>query len=249
MCVGLVILTGCAASPTTTVSRDDGTEVTLNWADYPGSADIDSEEILAAPRERDVKATERGLFSTIREDLDEQFDFEWVYSGEDGWYPSGENGYGGDSSLIVYNSRSLETDSVPSSVTDWQLIVDRASAVTEARGLGPVVLDHENPPAGIDETAWRRDFRERFGTDDPDKYWMWTGTAYRNSQWLAITIVDVNRDATGKAGDEFKDYPSAGQSVGFSYGATTIPDNERAEFLRALEPFEGLRKPPASQSD
>ena len=245
--LGVVFLTGCAVAPTTTVSRPDGTDVTVNWEDYPASAGMNAEEILAAPREKEVEAIGTALFAALRESLDEQFELRWTESGEAGWYPEHGNGYGGESVLITYNSSSSETDSAPSSPSDWRSIVERVSTVTEANGLGTVVLDHEMPPSEADEVAWQRDLHNRFGTDDPDRYWIWTGTAYRNAQWLAVSIVDVERDPTGKATDDLGDEP--GQYIAFSYGATVIPDSERDAFVRALEPFRELERPPASHSD
>ena len=245
--LSVVFLTGCSVSPTTTTSRADGTEVTVNWEDYPGSADVEAADLLAAPRENDVEAVGAALFKALREAIDPQLDLTWTESGEDGWYPAEGNGYGGESTLITYNSRSIATDSAPSSSSEWRSIVERASAVTEATGLGPIMLDHETPPVGTDGAAWRQEYHDRFGTKDPDRYWMWTGTAYGNSQWLAVTITDVDRDDTGKAVDELGDEPK--QSIGFFYGATIIREKDRDAFVRALEPFSGLDKPPASHSD
>ena len=244
-----VVLAGCATSPTTSIARDDGTKVTVDWADYPGAAGLEAAEILAAPPEGEAERAAAELFEAVRAALDEDFDFSWSMTGEDGWYPGGGNGYGGESALITYNSRSLETRSVPTSTTDWEAIIDRVSAITEAKGLGPVLLDHEVPPSGANESAWRKDLKDRFGTDDPDEYWLWNGTAYKDSQWFAVSILDGNRDPTGHAAEEFSDDPNEGRSIGFFYGVTTIPDDERDAFLRALEPFEGLEKPPATGSD
>jgi hypothetical protein len=245
--VSVVFLSGCALSPTTTISRPDGTDVTVSWEDYPGSAGVVAADVLAAPRENDVETAGAALFTALRETLDEQFDLQWKEHDEDGWYPEDGNGYGGESMLITYNSRSIETDSAPSSPSDWRSIIERVSAVTEASGLGPIVLDHDEPPVGTDEAVWRREYHDRFGTKDPDRYWMWTGTAYGDSQWLAVWIIDGDRDQTGKAVDELGDGPT--QSIGFSYGVTTVPDKDRDAFVRALKPFAGLEKPPASHSD
>lgn len=245
----LVMITGCSASPTTTVTRDDGSTVTVNWADYPGSADHDTEAVLAAPHEDEVEPLVDALFADIQEALDSEFELAWSITGDEGWYPTSGNGYGGESILTTYNSQSLETDSVPSSTADWQIIIDRLSQVTESHGLGPVILDHDTVSPAEDPEVWRSDFTDRFGTDDPNKFWMWNASASRNSQWLWVTVVDVDRDPTGKAAEEFDADENTGHMIGLFYGATTIRDDGRNAFIRALEPFEGLEKPPASQSD
>ncbi|MET0844083.1 MAG: hypothetical protein ABWX76_12890 [Leifsonia flava] len=244
-----VVVTGCAVSPTTTVIRKDGSTATVNWADYPGTADHDIEDVLAAPHEDEVEPLVDALFVEIQESLDSEFELAWSTTGDAGWYPTVGNGYGGESSFITYNSQSLETDSVPPSTADWKIIINRVSAITERHGLGPVTLDHDTIPPGEDPELWRKAFTDRFGTDDPDEFWMWNATALHNSQWLWVTIVDVDRDPTGSAAEEYDVDEGTGRMIGFFYGATTIRDDERDAFIRALEPFEGLEKPPASHSD
>lgn len=242
-----VVTVGCSVSPTSTVTRDDGSTVTVSWADYPGSADNDTEAVLAAPHQDEVEPLVDALFVEIQDVLDSGFELAWSTTGDEGWYPTIGNGYGGESMLTTYNSQSLETDSVPGSAADWQVIVDRISEVTERHGLGPITLDHDAVSPSEDPEVWRSDFTDRFGTDDPDEFWMWNGSALGDSQWLWVTIIDVDRDPTGKAAEEYDG--DTGRMIGLFYGATTIQDGQRDAFMRSLQPFDGLEKPPASQSD
>lgn len=236
----LAALSGCASSPTTTYIDPSGAEVTVDWADYPGSPGVDATDVLSAPPKEEIEQVESELMAEIERALGAEFDLDRQSEGEARWFPAGGNGYGGDSAYVVVNSQDHVSDTVPDSAGDWRRIVDIVSAITDARGLGPVELDHERADAG--------ELRERFGTGDPDDYWQWTGTAYGSSQWLSIALTDVSRDGSGDAAEEWKNgWPD--QSITISYGATTLPAGDRAEFERRLAPFAGLDMPPATTSD
>lgn len=241
-------LSGCNVSPTSTVTRPDGSEVTVSWADYPATAWDDAEQILAGPPESEVEPRVAALFDEIRTTLDEEFDFRWTLEGEDSWYRFGGNGYGGESYLLLYESSSLVSDGVPTSAADWDKIIERVSAVTDAYDLGRVVLDHESPPPWEDE-AWQKEQFDIFGTDDPDAYWSWSGRVFTGSERLDVEITDVDRDPSGEAAEAYADDYAGGHQVQFSYSARTIPDDERDAFVQALKPFKGLTRPPESHPD
>ncbi len=237
----LAAVSGCAPSPTTTYVDKSGAEVTVDWADYPGSPGIDATDVLSAPPKEQIDQVESALIAEIEQALSAEFDLDWRREREGQWFPYGGNGYGGESAYVVYNSRDYVSDTVPRGADDWRLAVDIVSEITGSRGLGPIDLDHEL--AGAD------DLLERFGDGEADDYWQWTGTAYGTSQWLSVALTDVSKDDSGEAAEEWRDRGWPAQSIAISYGATTLPAGERAEFERRLAPFAGLDLPPGTTSD
>ena len=237
----LAALSGCAPSPTTSYVGPSGAEVTVDWADYPGSPGVDANDVLSAPPKQDIARVEADLLAEITSALDAEFDLEWRTEGDAQWFPAGGNGYGGESEYVVFNSHDHVSDSVPGSADDWRLVIDIVSGITDSRGLGPVELSHER--ADADDSV------ERFGTDDPDEYWQWWGDAFGSSQWLSVALTDVSKDDSGEAAEESDSFDWPAQSIALSYGATALPEGGRAEFERRLAPFAGLDMPPATTSD
>ena len=199
--------------------------------------------MLSAPPKEDIDQVEAELIAEIKQALGAEFDLDWRTEGEAQWFTAGGNGYGGESAYVVFNSQNYVSDTVPDGADDWRLVVDIVSGITDSRGLGPVELDHERADADAD------DLRERFGTDDPDDYWQWWGSAYGSSQWLSIALTDVSRDDSGEAAEEWDDVDLPAQSIALSYGTATLPEGGRADFERRLAPFAGLDGPPATTSD
>jgi hypothetical protein len=236
LAAAMLALTACTAPPTTTYTDPRGVEVTVDWSDYPGSEGTDADEVLQAPPEADVESTGAELMAGIERRLAEEFGLTWTESGGPSWYEQGGNGYGGPSSYITYNSPDLSSNGVPTSPAGWERVVAIVSEETVRAGLGAVVLDHERDTARSDR-EWRE---ERFGTGNPDEYWSWTGGAFGDSQWLAVSLTDTDRDRTGTADEEFDGSIWKPQSITLSYGATVVPDASRVQFLTALEPFRGL---------
>lgn len=241
----LLALVACAPSPTTTYTDASGAEVTVDWEDYPGSEGTIAEDVLSGPREADVESIEAALVSAVQARLSAEFSLEWTDTREAGWFDQRGNGYGGISRYITYNSRDHVSLGIPASTADWERVVAIVSEQTRAFGLGDVVLDHVR-----DATASDREWRaEQYGTDDPDEYWVWTGSAVGGSHWLAVSLVDVERDPSGRAAEEYDEFDWQPQSISLSYGATVVPDDERAAFERELAPFRGLAQPPGTSSD
>ena len=236
-------LSGCAGSPTTTFVDATGAEVTVDWADYPGSPGLDANDVLSAPPKERIGQVESALIAEIEQALTAEFDLDWRTAREGQWFPYGGNGYGGESAYVVYNSPDYVSDTVPRGSDDWRRVVEIVSEVTESRGLGPVELDHERTDADADYLL------DRFGTTEPDDYWQWTGAGHGTSQWLSIALTDVSRDDSGEAAKEWDDSGLPAQSISVSYGATTLPAGDRADFERRLAPFDGLEQPPTTTSD
>ena len=244
----IAVLTGCAAAPTTTITDADGSTVIVDWADYPGHAGIDAAQLVNAPPEQEVEAVSSALLDAIGAQLSDRFGVTFTVEGDDIWTASQGNGYGGESLLTSYNSAARETSTIPSAPDDWRAIVAIVTEEAIRAGLGPVVLDHESESYLRDE-SWQKDTRERFGTDDPDQFWSWSGFAYGDSQWLSISLSDARRDASGEAVREAKKFDSQGQSISVFYGATTVQADSRIEFAEKIKPFIGLTPPPSTTSD
>jgi len=245
LAAALLTLTACAAPPTTTYTDEHGAEVTVDWVDYPGSAGVVAEEVLQAPLEADVEGTGAALMASIQSRLDAEFALDWSTTGEPGWFPTEGNGFGGPSTYISYNSQERFTDTVPGTVAEWERVVQIVSEETAVYGLGVVVLDHERSDFSPDD-EWQR---ERYGTDDPREYWSWSGWAYGASQWLSLHLADVERDPSGRAAEDHERHGWQPRTISLSYGATVVPDAERASFTERLEPFTGLKVPDATSSD
>lgn len=234
-----LLLTACTPSPKTLYVGADGKNVTVDWADYPGQAGVDAAEVLLAPSAEDVRGRSALIMGELERRVSEEFGVAWE-NGPTGTeerdepryggtiYPNGGNGYGRESLYVTYNAISRETLSIPTSVHDWNRIQDIINDVVQAHGLGELTSD---------------------GLVD---YWQWSGTAYGESQWLYASLVDVERDGTGKALEDMKgsvDYGWNSRAITISYGATVLPASDREIFVKRLAPFEGLTQPNATSSD
>lgn len=78
----LTALSGCASSPTTTYIGPTGAEVTVDWADYPGSPGVDATDVLSAPPEEEIERVEFELVAEIEQALGAEFDLDWQSEGE-----------------------------------------------------------------------------------------------------------------------------------------------------------------------
>lgn len=252
MAVAAVItgcLAGCSPSPKSTIVTESGEEKTISWADYPGGAGVEAEHVLAAPTPEETERRAQAILGEIEAVLSRDHGLSWSTDGDPAdWYPRSGNGYGGESYLVTYNSASRVSDSAPEGAEAWRGVLAVIDGVLAEYGLAPLVLDHESSPYH-DDAQWQQELRERFGTTDPDEYWSWSATSYSDSQWLNVTLTDTSKDATGHAAEEARRYGWPLGSVGLSFGATTVPAEQRDEFRRALEPFQGLDKPEPTTSD
>lgn len=245
MAVGLA---GCSSAPETTIVDDSGEERTISWSDYPAHAAADAQAALAAPTPEQVEARERRMVDAIKAAVDEDYGFDWATEGESGWSDREGNGYGGESYLTTYNSAALMSDGVPEGADAWRDVLRQIDAVLADFELAGLELLHESSPYS-DEEQWREELVEKFGTTDPDEYWQWTAESSSGSEWVSLTFTDVAKDPAGEAAEEREGIDLPGQSISVSYGATTVPAEERDAYRQALEPFDGLAKPESSTYD
>lgn len=241
-------LVGCASSPQTTVVDSGGEERTVDWVDHPGDAYTDDAEILSAPTPEEVEEREQRLFAEIEAALTDHYGFQWSERGESGWNEHPGNGYGGESWLVTYNSPTRVSDGVPADKEAWRELLRLIDEVLAEDGFQDLLLHHE-APAFTDSPKAAEELQEWFGTTDPEKFWQWTADALGNSQWVSVTLTNVSEDVTGQADQAHQEDELPGRAVTIDYGATTIPEEERDEFTRAIAPFDGLQKPESTGSD
>ncbi|WP_146069022.1 hypothetical protein [Cryobacterium sp. M23] len=79
------------------------------------------------------------------------------------------------------------------------------------------------------------------GVHYPDEQWQWFGVADGDSQWVPVSLIDIDRDESGKAAGEIGVENSwNARSPHISYGATTLGIGGKEFVLERIEPFEGL---------
>lgn len=246
--VVVLSLTGCTASPETTVVEGTGEERTVQWKDYPGHASTDQDTVLEAPSPEAAERRALRILTEIEAALTEAYGLGWSSQGESGWFEYSGNGYGGDSYLTTYNSSTRVSDGVPNGKESWREALDLIDEILVDDGLGGLVLHHDFSTA-TDEEAWPDEAVEKFGSSDEEQFWQWSADSVGESQWVSVTLSDVAQDRTGQAAEVLEDMGLERESVAISYGVTTVPSDHRDEFRRALEPFEGLQTPEGTHSD
>ena len=61
------------------------------------------------------------------------------------------------------------------------------------------------------------------GVHYPDEQWQWFGTADGDSPWVPLSLINIDRDESGKAASEIGVENSwNARSPNISYGATTL---------------------------
>lgn len=230
---------GCAESPKTSYTDAAGATVTVDWADYPAAAWIDSALVLGGPMVEQTTAAEEGLIREVREALDAEFGaehgpFRWreVRAGSenapadyDEWHPMSGNGYGGDSMLLTYNSPTWEAAAtIPQ--RDWERVIEVVAGLAARHGLAQRMQEEQSEWSG----------------------WMRTETLLRgDAEWLSVSVLDTSLDDRARRDAEEHDWILSG--IQLFYGITTIREAERAEFERRAAPFLGLQRPEATHSD
>lgn len=228
-------------APTTTYETAEGESVTVSWEDYPAHAYTTPEDAVASPAESEVVERWSALTTALESRLG-AWDLRFEPASEAGWYAQQGNGYGGASRLVTYNSQEQLAADVPPR-EDWPEVVSVVDEVLAEHGLSALVMDHEDP-SSLGPDAW---LLERFGSTDPEQWHTWSGTSAAHGEWFSLTLTDDELFAGD--GDPEGDELRGPQWVSFAYGATTVPDDERAAFEREIEPFRGLEPPSATTSD
>lgn len=230
--LGLVAgLSACAPSPTTTYTNDAGAEVTVDWRDYPASAWLSAEDVLAGPRTGEVPERLAALLDEVQQALADEYGLgPWTAHGDPAdyadWSPMRENEYGGESMLATFNSQTWSAEGeIP--FAEWERVVDTVAAVAERHGLTERTLTDDLDPG---YERWLRD--ETLSSGD--------------TEWLMVTVQNAHLDPSGEAVAEAEEQDWLVSGVSLFYGVTTVLDEDRAEFERRAAPFEGLALPKAS---
>lgn len=236
-------------SPTTTVTADDGSEVVLDWADYPADSWEDPADVLAAPRAEGVEAVGEEQLLALQAAVE-------PVAPEVGWglvlpddvtfdaFPVGGNGYGGPSLHQVYNSPTNLGEGLAEDA-DWTAIVDALELRLAELGYGPIEWEYDRAPYGYESTAERdAQVEEQFGSLDPAEMWMWSGTATNGSMWVWVSIWDSRRDTA--PAQTWQDEPNG---VSLFIGGTVIAEADEQAYRDGIAPFEGLSLPPSTHSD
>lgn len=238
------LLGACASPPTTAaVPPVEETTAALDWATYPGRADTDPEEILAGPNAEQVDAVSSSVLAGIETRLTTDFGLQWTNGvGSTGQlYPQSGNGYGGNSLLVTFKSTDRVSLSPATTKVEWSRITGLVNDLAFADGLEFAQLTNIDPSGGTAPIAGS-------GAATPDQQWQWNVSATDASQWLTLTLVDVDRAAEAKANGgataSVTDWNP--RSITLTYGATTIPAADRQRFIQLLTPFDGMGRPAAT---
>lgn len=222
----LSLVSGCTSpSPTTIYTDAAGRSVTVDWADFPAYSGTDTELVLSGASVEKTEARAEDLFTAIKTELDRQFSTTgWSVRGEDGWSPTGGNGYGGRSMLVNYNSATWESGTaIPPD--QWPEVISTVERVADERGFaGPSTND-----AG--------DFPE----------WMQVGSFFRGAEWFEVSVRDASLNEAAQKEEERLGWLVHG--VQLFYGTNALPEKDRAEFAERAAPFLGLEHPEPTASD
>jgi hypothetical protein len=245
--VGVVSLLN-PPSPTTQITSADGSEITLDWRDYPASSDpaLNPQDVLDAPRAEDVpRVIDRQLDSLSTGLAPELPGVGWNPPDPDVpiLYPEEGNGYGGESLQRVYNASASTTGDLPAG-EDWNTLTDALESELAGLGYDDIVWDFDRGPyAGQTRAEYDDEIVGQFGSLDPDEMWMWSGMAQQGSLWVMITIWDERRGAPEDA------WPEETTGLDLLFGGTVIAEEDEAEYAAGVAPFAGLPLPNSTTSD
>jgi hypothetical protein len=236
------LLGACASAPVAEIPVAE-TTAPLDWAAYPGRADTDPEEILAGPSAEQVDAVSNMMLAGIETRLTTDFGLQWAdaegFTGK--LSPQSGNGYGGNSLLVTFKSTKRISMSPADTKVEWTRITGLVNDLAFAQGLEFAQLTNIDPNGGTAAIAGS-------GAATPDQQWQWNVSATDASQWLTLTLIDVDRaadsGATPNPSEKAPDWNP--RSISLTYGATTIASADRERFIRLLAPFEGLGRPEAT---
>jgi hypothetical protein len=240
----ILAVTGCTIPPVTSVERADGTVVTLTWADYPGHAYVDAEDVLATPDIDRIEAHGRSLMEAIQSAVAAEVGIGLELLGDGGhWSPFQTNGYGSPSLLTSYSCCSLVAETIPAEYSDWMRIYEVVGRISREFGAGPMIREQDQ--------AWMRDdpaqlaeFDKTWGTGVDGEYSLLAAMTTGSGQTVMLTIEDpARRLAASDAEKEIE------PRISVDYSATVIERGKRSEFEERLAPFTGAEKPDSTEWD
>lgn len=246
--VGLVTLIN-PPSPTTRVTTADGSEITLDWRDFPASSDpfLDPQEVLDGPRVEDVADVVDEQIAALSASLAPLTPgVEWVELNPDDeptFYPSDGNGYGGESMHQTFYVSMTSVGELPAD-SEWSTLTDALDAELVHLGYGEVTWEFERAMyPGQTEAQHERDMIDQFGAIDPDEMWLWSGVADGGCLWASVLLWDKRRGAPEDVWME----ETSGMEV--SLGGSVISRDDEAAYAEAVAPFDGLTRPDSTTSE
>lgn len=244
-----VMLVSDARGVVTVEATDDGQREVF-WRDYPGIPELEPEDILSGPSLEEGEAAGRALLEEIETALTAEFGLDWAPpstgNGDQVAFPA-ENSYGGPSMLRTLNVQGRQSTSVPATWTEKERTLEIIASVAARRGFTEFTLDHDS------EHMTAADLKESFGGVTPEESVIISGMLEGpKGQWLMFTMQDLSLDTDGRFTEQAEasaEYGSLPNTVSVMYGANgLLPDADRAEFERRLEPYVGLARPEPLES-
>jgi hypothetical protein len=231
----------------TVVENADGTERTVHWRDYPGVADIDSQEVLDGPSAEEAYAAAEAMVAEMRAAITAEFGLEWADppprdEAFSPFHDNVQNWYGGTSMLTTINAEGSSTTSVPTTWEDKQRLLDIVARIAADHGYSAPVLDTEG-------AQWTdEDMLRDLGGTTPETQAIVGGSLHGpTGQWVFFVFQDMSKDLDGSIAERLSPSTDAGwplNTFSIGYGANgLLHQGDEAEFERRLQPFEGLRPP------
>lgn len=228
-----------------TVETDaDGSSREVLWRDYPGVPELEPDEILAGPTLEEGELAGRAMLAEIESELTAQLGLAWAPAvvDTDTEIPPAQNYYGGSSMLRILNIPSRQSTTVPTTWEHKQRVIAIIAEVGARYGFDDLGLDHDRPgttPA---------DAERSFGGATPESSVIVSGgLTGPTGQWVWFSLQDLSLDDDGRFAEQFEGSATYGwlpNSISLMYGANgLLPEGDRAEFQRRLEPFLGLARP------
>jgi len=214
------------------------------WNDYPGTAYVDSAEVLASPSTETVTSEAEALIEEYKTQLTAELGLEWT-STYDGRLDTTSNGYDGDSMLYDYSSVEWQGIVTLDDPTARQRVADIFTGIQEKYGASDSWLSNEIYEG--DETSSKKQFGAATLEDQP----MWTVyalDAIGDGSTLATRMIDTNltRDPSfdGDYWFELGDVPAGSFVVTIQFSDyNLLSDADRDAFTTKLGEFDETAKP------
>ncbi|GAA3924046.1 hypothetical protein GCM10022382_32210 [Microbacterium invictum] len=238
----VVALTGCSIPPVTTHARADGSTVSLAWADYPGHAYVDADDILATPGIDEIEAHGHALIEAIQAEVAAETGIHLtMHGGEGQFHGFDSNGYGSPTLLTSYSCCSLVAEAVPAEFADWMRVYGIVARISAEFGAGPMIREQDQEWVR-DDPEQLAEFETTWTTGVEGEYSLLSAWTTGSGQSVMLTMEDPARRLA--ASDAEKE---TGPRFSVDYSATVIERGKRAEFEERLAPFAGAEKPDSTE--
>lgn len=215
------------------------------WKGYPGSRFTPVKDVVDGADLATFAERSDAMLAELRAALTAEFGFEWIERQPAKTEKDG-NGFGGDSMLNRYTAPVWQTTKALTDIGQKNRAVEIIRQVAQRYGI--VNLSMQNAPA-----AWRQpgELTDQFGGETLETQALWSLNAYdaiAAGGRFSTDIVDLSIDATGKVEkNRYFDITSLGMApdgIELHLDASALlAEADRAAFLAALKPFDGLTVP------